>query len=116
MIKLKNIAIVEMKRAIINKRFIILIILGIIVHIYSLYVWDGGYIFFDYNATDINIEAAKTVVATGINRYTFWYHSMDVYTVIMPLLACLPYSTSFMEDKKSSFINYIATRTKKQIT
>lgn len=104
----------EFKRAFLNNKFILLIILGLIIHLYSLFVWEHGVIFFDYSAEDIVLDAAIEGITKAINRYTFWYHGMDIYTVIMPLLACIPYSASLYGDKESNFYNYIVTRTKKK--
>lgn len=104
----------EFKRAFLNKRIILLLILGLLIHIYSLFIWEHGVIFFDFSAPDINLDAAIEGMNRAINRYTFWHHGMDIYTVIMPLLACLPYSTSLNLDKESNFYNYIVTRTKKK--
>lgn len=104
----------EFKRAFLNKRIILLIILGLVIHIYSLLVWEHGVIFFDYSAVDINLDAAVDGITEAINRYTFWYRGMDIYTIIMPLLACIPYSTSLYFDRETNFYTYIITRTKKK--
>ena len=104
----------EFRRAFLNNKFILLIILGLIIHLYSLFIWEHGVIFFDYSAKDIVLDAAIEGISKAINRYTFWYHGMDVYTVIMPLLACIPYSASLYCDKESNFYTYIVTRTKKK--
>ncbi|MDY4251878.1 MULTISPECIES: hypothetical protein [unclassified Clostridium] len=104
----------EFKRAFLNKKFILLVILGLLIHIYSLFVWEHGVIFFDYSAEDIVLDAAIEGITKSINRYTFWYHGMDIYIIIMPLLACIPYSASLCGDKESNFYTYIVTRTKKK--
>lgn len=111
---MKNILKIELKRAFLDKKNIFLILLGVIIHIYSLLMWEHGILFFDFSASDINIEAAIEGVKRNINKYIFWHHGMDLYTVFMPLLSCLPYSTSLAIDRKSTFINYIITRTKKR--
>ena len=69
----------EFKRAFLNKKFILLVILGLLIHIYSLFVWEHGVIFFDYSAEDIVLDAAIEGITKSINRYTFWYHGMDIY-------------------------------------
>lgn len=108
-----NIFKIEIKRSICTKYFIFLLFLAIIIHVYSNFVWDSGFIFFDYSAPDINREAAKMIINQSINRYMFWYHSMDVYTVIMPMLATLPFGASLMSDKKTGYYNFIVTRVSK---
>lgn len=111
---MKNILKIELKRALISKYIVLLIFLGIAIHLYSLFCWDGSLIFFDFKATDINVSAAKEMLYYSINKYIFWYHGMDTYVVISPLLPCIPYAVSLMTDKKSTFYNYIVTRVRKK--
>lgn len=111
---MKNILKIELKRSLISKYILLLILLGLAIHLYSLFSWDGDLIFFDYHATDLNKNAVNNFLYFNINKYIFWYHGMDTYVVINPLLPCIPYAVSLMVDKKTAFYDYIVTRVRKK--
>lgn len=104
----------ELKRAFINKKFLIIILLGFLVHFLSGFDQIKDYIFYDYSAPDLQSpaaqEAARKLVSKGLNFYTVWFETLRFYVLAMPILAGLAYSTSYLEDKKYNMIKYINIR------
>lgn len=111
---MKNILAIDIKRAF-SKKMGLAILFGIIIHLFSIYNWDSWLIGFPQNFIEFaddpeRLAIAKQMYMQGLNSYILWFHSVDVYTVFMPLIACLVYSDSMLLDKKTKFINNIITR------
>ena len=109
---MKGIFKVELKRAFTKKQNIFIIMLGVFVCLYSVLVRDHSLLFFDYSAKDIDVNAARLEIQKEMNVFPFWFNGMDLYTLIMPLIASLPYSTSLLLDRKINLNNMICLRTK----
>lgn len=104
----------ELKRAFKNKKFLIIILLGVLVHLISGFDQIKDYIFFDYSVPDLRSpaaqEAAKKMVSNALNFYGVWFETLRFYLLAMPVLAALAYSTSYLEDIKYSMVKYIDIR------
>ncbi len=111
---MRNILKIEIKRSLFAKIIIIVSLAGLLVHLYSLYSWDGGFIFMKTHGKGVDHAATVKLLKVSINKYIFWYHGMDTYMMIAPLLACIPYGTSLMVDKKTNFTSYVITRVKRR--
>ncbi|MCI1969475.1 hypothetical protein [Clostridium luticellarii] len=105
---------IELKRAILRKKFLIIIFIGILIEFLSGYNAIHKYIFFDYNASDIQSPAlqatARKMVQDGLNMYSVWFKSLTLYTPLMPIIAALPYSLAYLEDVKNGMVKYIDIR------
>lgn len=101
----------QLKRAILSKRFLFIIFIGIIIHFLSGYNKLHQYLFFDFNAPDIQNQAdARAMVQKELNKYSVWFSLLYLYTPLMPILAALPFSFSYIDDLKSGVIKYIDIR------
>lgn len=104
----------QLKRAILNKKFLFIIFIGILIHFLSGYNKIHEYLFFNFKASDIQtpkLQAnAKAMVNNGLNMYAVWFDSLILYTPLMPILAALPFSSSYLEDIKNGMIKYIDLR------
>jgi hypothetical protein len=104
----------QLKRAIFSKRFLIIIFIGILIHILGGYNTIHEYLFYNYNASDIQtpkLQAiSRAIVKKGLNMYSVWFGSLILYTPLMPILAALPFSFSYLEDVKNGMIKYIDVR------
>lgn len=101
----------QLKRAILSKRFLFIIFIGIIIHFSSGYNKLHQYLFFDFNAPDIQNQAdARAMVQKELNKYSVWFSLLYLYTPLMPILAAFPFSFSYIDDLKSGVIKYIDIR------
>lgn len=104
----------ELKRAFKSKKFLIIIIIGILIHFLSVYSEIKQYIFFNFNSPDLQTPElqmkAKLIVEKGLNIYSVWFSMFNIYIVAMPILSSLPYSLSFLEDTEYGVIKYIDVR------
>lgn len=97
----------EIRRAIFSKKFILAIILGVLAQII-------GVISMNYNNIiplikgNIEVELA----ANMFNKNMLWYFSTQVSCFSIPIICCIPFSSSLVEDKKNNYINFISIRTK----
>lgn len=104
----------ELKRAIKSKKFLVIIFIGLAIHLLSGFIVIKPYIFFDYNAPDLQTPeaqiAARELVRRGLNIYDVWFGTMLFYIVAMPILSALPFSLSYLEDKEFGMIKCIDAR------
>lgn len=116
---------IELKRSLLSKAMFSIIIIGLILHIVSsFYILKGSFYLIDPdfhpNTTDIeelkdiywDKEQVEESIKMTFNRYKIWYDGIWNYGIFIPLISCLPYSYSYLEDKKSGFFNLINTRVK----
>lgn len=104
----------ELKRALKSKKIIIIIIIGILIHLLSLYMEIKPYIFYDFNTPDLQspeLQAkAKLLVEKGLNIYSVWFSISKIYIVAMPIISALPFALSYLEDNEYGIIKYIDVR------
>lgn len=104
----------ELKRVITSKKFIIVIIIGLLLAFISVYIDIKQYIFFNYDAPDLQTlelqEKAKVMVENGLNKYSVFFSSFLMSIVTMPILSVLPFGLSYIEDKEYGIIKQIDMR------
>ncbi|AYE34453.1 hypothetical protein [Clostridium septicum] len=104
----------ELKRVITSKKFIIVIFIGLLIASISVYIDIKQYIFFNYDAPDIQTpelqEKAKIMVENGLNKYSVFFSSFLMSIVTMPILSVLPFGLSYIEDKEYGIIKQIDMR------
>ncbi|WP_026883208.1 hypothetical protein [Clostridium akagii] len=104
----------QLKKAILSKKFLIIIFIGILIHILGGYNEIHKYLFFDYSSADIQtpqLQAkSRLMVKNGLNMYSVWFDSLLLYTPFMPIMAALPFSLSYLDDVKNGMIKYIDVR------
>lgn len=104
----------ELKRALKSKKFLIIIIIGLLIHFLGLYIEIKDYIFFNYNAPDLQTPEAqakiKHMIEHVFNIYAVWFSIFQLYIVAMPIISALPYSLSYLEDNEYGIIKYIDAR------
>lgn len=105
----------ELKRAILSKKFLIIILIGILIHFTSGYNKIHEYLFFDFGAYDIQTPelqaGCRVMVQNALNMHSVWFGSLLLYTPSMPIIAALPFSISYLDDIKNGMIKYIDVRT-----
>lgn len=69
--------------------------------------------FADMNAPDIrgNQEAIQYLTTIGQNKYHIWHQSFFYLSKFFPLLAILPYSASYLEERNLNFYYFVTSRT-----
>ncbi|CEK36221.1 membrane-spanning protein,ABC-type transport system involved in multi-copper enzyme maturation, permease component,ABC-2 family transporter protein [[Clostridium] sordellii] len=96
----------DFKRAIYNKQFIIITLIGILISM--LHLWENVFQYADNYSAD-----------AYVSPFTRWMSNdcFNVYSIIffiaLPVLATVPYSDSYWIDKNSGFIKNLLTRVKK---
>jgi ABC-type transport system involved in multi-copper enzyme maturation permease subunit len=106
----------ELKRVITSKKFIIVIFIGLLIASVSVYIDIKQYIFFNYDAPDIQTpelqEKVKAMVESGLNKYSVFFSSFLMSIVTMPILSILPFGLSYIEDREYGIIKQIDMRIK----
>lgn len=104
----------ELKRALLNKKMLYILILGTIVLFCSSFIYLKDYMFFNYNAADLQTpqlqESAKKMVLKALNKYDVWLAGFDWYIFMMPIISALPYSLTYIEDVENNMITNINSR------
>ncbi|MGL4875891.1 MAG: hypothetical protein ACRC30_14725 [Clostridium sp.] len=96
----------ELKRAILSRRFIWAILIGIIGQILGVVAINYKHI--------INIfkgMADPEMLQSMFNADMLWYFSTQVSFITTVIICSIPFSSSLIEDKKNKYINYIKIRT-----
>ena len=91
----------ELKRSVISKKFLFSVIFSILVHFISVFIMV-------YHIDFGNYEALNNMC----NKHMLWYFSTEIGCFVVPLAACIPYSSSLVEEKNTSFINFVCVRDK----
>lgn len=103
----------DVKRAIMNKGIIISILLGIsciLVGILIEPIKSAVQIYF-LDVSVMNIESKRRLIGNSLNKVTLWNFGTYFYPFIMPLICCIPFTVSYLKDKKTGFSKYIIIRT-----
>lgn len=105
---MKKLLKIDFKRAIYNKQFAIMIIIGIVLSLIQVYMEVIPYVkYYESGASYFN-PFVKWMSNDRFNTCTL------LFFMIFPVLASLPYSDSYWIDKNSGFNKGIYTRSKKK--
>ena len=96
----------EIRRALISKKFLYSIIIGLLTQIISSLLMSKNVIF-QYIDGHVGIDALNNI----LSKYSLWYFSTNTYVFIIPIIACLPYTISLLTDENSNYVNFIKSRT-----
>ena len=93
-----------------------ILILGIIIIACSSISELHGYIFFNYDAPDLQTPelqaGAREMVKQSLNKYDIWLSGFNWYIFFMPIISALPFALTYREDIKNNMIFNINTRIK----
>lgn len=95
----------ELHRAIISRKFLVSICIGIITQIIASFLMTKNVII-QYIVGGVEVDALNNM----LDKYSLWYFSTNIYVFIIPLIACIPYTTSLLTDEKSRYIIFIKNR------
>lgn len=109
---------IELKRAFCNKYFAISVLIGIIICVYHLF----AYVLPSLKQIDFMLEymESKPLAVNGVpGVFSKWIGmntnaAKEVYTMVVPMIAAIPFGASLYLDEKNQYINNIATRTNKR--
>lgn len=95
----------EMKRLLTSKMLYLVIFVGILSGVFGLVSYYSDIYFMK-----------QTGNGDAISAYEAWLYCLSIgggsiYRMIMPLLVTIPYADSYLNDKKSGYLNFILTRT-----
>ncbi len=121
---MKEIFKIECMRAFRNKKFLLMALAGCLIALLDLVgtSWLGGAI--DLAQCAEKIEPGYTNVFESnavVTSLYFWMPNHGdvskyyyVYKVLIPVMAAIPYGSSYVEDKRSGLINQLILRCKKK--
>lgn len=101
----------QLKHCFRNKKFILFIMIGILVNVFSIINEIAPYI--SFKGMMMNITNSMKVVDKmddPFNQYSLWCDSLKSYMLAIPILCAIPFSSSYVEDIKSGMIKYINLR------
>lgn len=105
---------VEIRRAIINRSLLISIIIGTIITVSQVVMCViPTYKMLDFYILDGKGEYPASVFNTWIGGEGYTFHP-ELYNILIPLLACLPYAGTLYSDKKSGYCKNIYVKTEKR--
>lgn len=107
----------ELKRIIFNPLVIVCIIVSVIFQIYSVYNEFLPHINSILAITSngsINNLIDMVSIAEELNTYDGWIIGFKGYIISIIFLSCIPFSYSYIVDKKSGFIKNIQARSSKR--
>lgn len=100
---------IELKRAFYNKLFLISVLIGCIIT--GMQIYQNVLPMMEYNVNTYVEMPPHSVFSKWIGAgFTFWD---DLFFIIFPLLASIPFADSFYIDCKTGYVKNIFTRTKK---
>lgn len=104
----------ELKRVLKSKIFIVAIFIGLIISLLGIYSEAKQFIFFNYDAPDLQTpdaqEKARMMVENGLNKYSLWFSQFRIFIIAMPIISVLPFGLSFAEEKEYGIIKQIDMR------
>lgn len=119
-----NVIKIELKRAIINKKFVLVVLIGCIMSMIAFVDTNGfkiatnwyNYMQGDDRATMIinKINEVDTPLEIWMPRYGSSSAFYNIWIVILPILAVIPYATEYLKEKKSGLINQFMVRMTKK--
>lgn len=94
----------------------ICIIVGVLFQLWNVYIdlnmtvnVEKGSL--EENISQENINELKKAAGEYHNSYIVWRDALNGYELLIVLLSCLPFASSYVVDKKTGFMNNILLRT-----
>lgn len=119
-----NVIKIELKIAIINKKFVIVILLGCIMAVLAFVDTPGFTIAINWYKYMHNDEMASMIInkmnevdtplEIWMPRYGASSTFYNVWIAILPILVVIPYATEYLKEKKSGLINQFMVRMTKK--
>lgn len=102
----------QIKYGIKNKKFIALLIIGILIHLFSIINEIAPYLNLKLLIMNVTKSWAETngEVDDVFNKYSLWCDSVKSYMLVIPILSAIPFATSYVDDIKSDIIQFINLR------
>lgn len=102
----------DLKRAIISRTMLGAIVLGLTSIFLGILIEPlrSAIKLYYSNSTDITFENRMNLIGNSFNKVTLWHFGNNFYTILMPLVACIPFTISYLKDKKSGFNKYVIIR------
>lgn len=103
---------VNLKRAILSRVMLVAITLGLTSIFLGILVEPlrSAIKLYLSDAIDITSDDKIRLIGNSFNKVTLWNFGNYFYTTLMPLIACIPFTVSYLKDKKSGFNKYIIIR------
>lgn len=107
-----NILKIDLKRAILGKSMLAAIFIGLISILIGLIMepLKSAVQLYLSDAQDLMYNAKISLIRNSFNKVTLWHFGNYFYTLVMPLICCMPFSISYIKDKQSGFSKYIIIR------
>ncbi|APF25353.1 ABC-2 transporter family protein [Clostridium sporogenes] len=108
-----NILKLDFKRAFLKKSTIVTILIGLLIVFLGMFMEPiKSAIDLYYSSTlDITSKQKMDLIGNSFNKVTLWNFGQYYYEMLIPLLACIPFVSTYLEDKKSGFNKYQIIRT-----
>lgn len=110
---MKNMMILELKKSILNIRFLISAIIGI-----SLSLWHMIIFVIPTAQNMAYVKAGQEIYPMSVFNSCIFNSQVtlpyELFYTLLPILAVLPYGDSFFLDKKSGYLRNVMTRTRKK--
>ena len=102
----------EMKKGLFDTRMMGIIVVSLILFFLSDYASVFRMMTLRSLTPDIidNDEMANFLLTNGFNKYHVWMKSFDYMAFIFPLLAVIPYASTYLEERESKHYYFICSR------
>ena len=109
----------EVKRFVFNPIILISIFILVCFQLYGVYTALGAdisgieYIKSTNDISNVEKISYMNMIFSNLNSYNAWFESFVYYISTIVLMSCLPFSITYIQDKKSGFLNNIVSRSSK---
>lgn len=103
---------INLKRALFNKAMLSSILIGIIAILIGVFVEpvrSAIQLSFSYIPM-LNSDDKTHLIGNSFNKATLWNFGMYFYPLIMPLICCIPFTASYLIDKKTGYSKFVIIR------
>ncbi len=118
---MKNLYTLEIKKSLLNKFFIAAVVIGSLICVYSACIcilghYNGLALAEELSNGNTYIENPALSASSLFNRWIGqeWNSfASSLFFLLLPLISSIPYSWSYLSEKKCGYMNNVFTRTKK---
>lgn len=97
----------ELKRAILNKKFLIVVFLSICLMLLRSYIYLWNNVIGVNRAIDLTNEGKQMILKIYSNKYHIWIESFEMVSIVFPIFVVMPYLFSIVKERVTHF-DYLA--------
>lgn len=93
----------ELKRAVLNKRFLVVVMLSIFLMLLRSYTYVWHNVMGVNSAVDLTNEGKEMILRIYANKYHIWIGSFEMVSIVFPIFVVMPFLYSIVQERVSHF-------------